>query len=175
MKALLVDDDPDLVILASHVLEHLGGFGVTSSAGGDEVIELARREQPDVILMDYLMPEPDGAELARRLFADELTAGIPLIFLTAKEGREERRRLLDLGAKGVLVKPFEPESLAAEVKRLLAERITDLDAEQLGPESACVSFLQLYVSDSYRDTTRKTLDLIVEDGRWKISGERSGP
>lgn len=120
MKVLLVDDDPDLVILASHVLENLGGFAVTSCAGGYQVIELARRERPDVILMDFLMPDPDGAELARLLRADERTADIPLIFLTAKESREERERLLGLGALGVLIKPFDPEGLPREVERLLA-------------------------------------------------------
>lgn len=120
MKLLLVDDDPDLVLLASYVLEHLGGFEVTSCEGGAEAVELACDVQPDVILMDVLMPDPDGVELARRLFTDPRTAGIPLIFLTAKESSAERRRLLELGARGVVTKPFDPETLAEDVQRLLS-------------------------------------------------------
>ena len=121
MKVLLVDDDPDLIVLATYVLENLGGFEVVSSEGGYEVIDLAYRERPDVILMDFMMPHPDGAELARRLRLDPQLSDIPLIFLTAKEKAADQRHLIDLGACGVLVKPFEPESLAFEVKRLLAD------------------------------------------------------
>lgn len=118
-KLLLVDDDPDLRILASHVLEKLGGFKVLSSAGGWAAVELARRELPDVILMDVLMPPPDGVELAARLAADRRTAELDLIFLTGESSRSEHRRLLALGARGVIVKPFDPERLHLEVERLL--------------------------------------------------------
>ncbi len=119
MKVLLVDDDPDLIVLATYLLENLGGFEVVSSEGGYGVIDLALEERPDVILMDYLMPDPNGAALARRLAVEPGALNIPLVFLTAKDGVAEQRRLLDLGARGVLVKPFDPKTLASDVKRLL--------------------------------------------------------
>jgi len=119
MKVLLVDDDPDLIVLATHLLEHLGGFEVVSSEGGYGVIDLALEERPDAVLMDYLMPAPNGAELTRRLALEPGTRNIPVIFLTAKDGVDEQHRLLALGARGVLIKPFDPKTLASDVKRLL--------------------------------------------------------
>ncbi len=120
MKVLLVDDDPDLQILACFALEKLGGFEVATSDGGAEVIDLARRERPDVILMDVLMPELDGPELVARLRAEPDLAPTPVIFLTGKEGEAEVERLVALGARGVITKPFDPAALPAEVERLLA-------------------------------------------------------
>jgi CheY-like chemotaxis protein len=118
MKALLVDDDPDLVILASYALEQLGGFQVVTSPGGAEVVDLARRERPEVVLMDVLMPELDGPELLRRLRRDPELAELPVIFLTGKTGRAEHERLLGLGARGVITKPIDPLAFAGEVRRL---------------------------------------------------------
>ena len=120
MKVLLVDDDPDLQLLASFALEKVGGFEVASCDGGVEVIDLARRERPDVILMDVLMPELDGPELVARLRAVPELAATPVIFLTGKEGEAEVERLVALGARGVITKPFDPVAPPAEVERLLA-------------------------------------------------------
>ena len=120
MKALLVDDDPDLLILASYALEKVGGFEVVTSAGGAEVVDLARRERPDVILMDVQMPDVDGPELVARLRRAPDLAATPVIFLTGEEGGAETDRLLALGARGVLTKPFEPAALSGAVERLLA-------------------------------------------------------
>ena len=89
MKALLVDDDPDLLILASYALEKVGGFEVVTSAGGAEVVDLARRERPDVILMDVQMPDVDGPELVARLRRAPELAAAPIIFLTGEEGEAE--------------------------------------------------------------------------------------
>ena len=120
MKVLLVDDDPDLLILASYALEKVGGFEVVTSAGGAEVVDLARRERPDAILMDVLMPEIDGPELVARLRRAPELAATPVIFLTGEESEAATERLLALGARGVLTKPFEPAALPRAVERLLA-------------------------------------------------------
>ncbi len=120
MKVLLVDDDPDLRILASYALEKVGGFEVLTSDGGAGVVDLARRERPDVILMDVLMPELDGPELVERLRATPDLAATPVIFLTGKEGEAEVERLAALGTRGVITKPFDPAALPGEVERLLA-------------------------------------------------------
>lgn len=120
MKVLLIDDDPDLVILASYALEKVGGFEVVTSAGGAEAVALARREGPDVILLDFLMPELDGPELLALLRSTPELGSTPVIFLTGKEGEAEAERLLALGARGVITKPFDPAALPGEVERLLA-------------------------------------------------------
>lgn len=119
MKVLLVDDDPDLRVLATFALEQVGGHEVVTSEGGPGVVELARRERPDVILMDFLMPEVDGAELVRRLRAEPELASTPVVFLTGKEGEAEVDRLRGLGARGVITKPFDPAALPGRIERLL--------------------------------------------------------
>lgn len=120
MKILLIDDDPDVLVLASHALETLGGHTVVTSRGGLGAVETARRERPDAILLDVWMPELDGPDLARRLRAEDELRGVPLVFLTGHQDGAERRRLLALGARGVLAKPFDPETLSTALEDLLA-------------------------------------------------------
>ena len=120
MKLLLIDDDPDLVLLASVALEKLGGFEVVTSDGGPGAVELARCQRPDVILMDYMMPEIDGDELLRILHGEPDLAATPVIFLTGKDEPDVHAKLVAAGAVGVIVKPIELQQLASQVRELLA-------------------------------------------------------
>ncbi len=121
MKILLIDDDDDIRRIARLSLSRLGGMEVIEAASGHEGIETAERERPDAILLDVMMPELDGAETLSRLRRGERTGSIPVIFLTAKAMSAELSRLRRLGAAGVLTKPFNPATLAGEIRSLLEE------------------------------------------------------
>lgn len=119
MKILLIDDEDDIRRIAHLSLARLGGMEVLDAAGGLDGIETARRELPDAILLDVMMPGFDGGATLARLRSDPETAAIPVIFLTAKAMSSEVLRLRRMGAVGVLTKPFNPTTLASEVRSLL--------------------------------------------------------
>lgn len=118
-KILLIDDEEDIREVAALSLETIGDFEVLAAAGGAEGFELAVRELPDAILLDVMMPGLDGPATLERLRSNESTRGIPVIFLTAKVQSSDRKRLADLGARAIIGKPFDPESLAATVEEIL--------------------------------------------------------
>lgn len=119
MKILVVDDDPDILLLASMALKKVGGHEVAVAKGGFEALDQAKQDLPDVILMDFVMEDLDGPALLERICAEEEMKQIPVIFLTAKTGPATVERLLALGAKGVIEKPFNPTNLSGEVERIL--------------------------------------------------------
>ena len=116
-RVLLVEDAAELRLLLELVLES-EGFVVLASADGPEGLQAARDERPDVVLLDVQLPGLDGSEVLRALQADPATASIPVVFLTA-EPREQDPRLLSLGARGVLRKPFDPGTVAHDLAQLL--------------------------------------------------------
>lgn len=119
MKILLIDDEADIRRIAKLSLERLGGMEVLEASSGTEGLEMARRERPDAILLDMMMPGMDGPTTFDRLESDDTTATIPVLFLTAKALPSEITRLMELGARGVLLKPFDPIQLPAQVRRAL--------------------------------------------------------
>ena len=119
MKVLIVDDDDDVRSIARLSLGRLGGMEVIEASGGADGLVKARSEAPDVVLLDVMMPDMDGAATLAALRADPATASTPVVFLTAKAMRSEIERLRALGARGVLTKPFDPRTLAEELRRVL--------------------------------------------------------
>ena len=115
----MIDDEPDIRRIGEMSLSAVGKLKVLLASSGAEGIELARREKPDVILLDVMMPGLDGPATLQKLRADAETAKIPVIFMTAKVQRAEVERYLDLGAQGVVPKPFDPLTLAARVRELV--------------------------------------------------------
>ena len=101
--------------MARASLERLAGWQVYPASSGAEGIALARAEQPDAIVLDVMMPGMDGPDTLAELRSDPATASIPVVFLTAKVQAAERRRLEELGAAGVVAKPFDPMTLATEL------------------------------------------------------------
>jgi CheY-like chemotaxis protein len=120
-KVLLVDDEPDIRRIAHLSLHRVGKLQVVMASSGAEALELAPRERPDVVLLDVMMPELDGPSTFQRLRASAATAGIPVIFMTAKAQKHEVEAFRALGAAGVIPKPFDPMTLAAEVRRIVSE------------------------------------------------------
>ncbi|HXG54726.1 MAG TPA: response regulator [Vicinamibacterales bacterium] len=119
MKVLIIDDDADIRFIAGLSLGRVGGMEVIEAASGAEGLTKARDEQPDVILLDMMMPMMDGSQTLAALRAQPATATTPVIFLTAKAIGAEVDRMTALGAAGVLIKPFDPRTLPADVRALL--------------------------------------------------------
>ena len=119
MKVLIIDDDADIRFVAAMSLRAGGATEVIEASGGLDGIRKAREQQPDVILLDMMMPEMDGSQTIAALRQQSETSATPVIFLTAKTIVAEVQRMKDLGAAGVLIKPFDPRTLAADVLALL--------------------------------------------------------
>ena len=118
-RILVVDDEPDIREVARLSLEAVGGHEVITAASGADAVTTAAAERPDAILLDVMMPGLDGPATLERLRSQEATADIPVIMLTAKVQAADRRHLERLGVAGVLAKPFDPMTLAADVDAAL--------------------------------------------------------
>ncbi|HZI07047.1 MAG TPA: response regulator [Archangium sp.] len=118
-KVLLVDDEDDIRTIGQLSLSRVGGWQTVLGASGAEAITKAAAEQPDLILLDVMMPGMDGPTTLGQLRAQAATARTPVIFMTAKIQKHEVARYLELGAVGVIGKPFDPMTLPAEIKKLL--------------------------------------------------------
>ncbi|MDP7385677.1 MAG: response regulator [Nitrospinota bacterium] len=121
-KILIIDDEEDILLISQMSLRKVGGFEVVTALGGEEGLEKAVRERPDLIVMDVMMPGLDGPATLKRLKALPETAETPVVFLTAKTQRNEVERLKNLGAADVLTKPFDPISLPGRIRELLPVR-----------------------------------------------------
>lgn len=118
-KVMLVDDEADIRKVADLSLKGVGGWEVALAASGDEALAMASSERPDVILLDVMMPGMDGPATLERLRAAPGLEAVPVIFMTAKVQKNEVERYLDLGAVGVIAKPFDPMSLPDEIRGIL--------------------------------------------------------
>ena len=114
-RILMVEDDPDIQAVAQMALEALGGFTVGLCNSGYEALDQAPRFDPDLILLDMMMPGLDGAGTFARLQTLEAVRDVPVIFLTARVQPHEVEAYHALGAAGVLRKPFDPLALPAAV------------------------------------------------------------
>lgn len=119
MKALIIDDEEDVRYVAHLSLGRVGGMTVIEASNGEEGVARARSERPDFILLDMMMPGMDGAATFLALRGSDQTSDIPVVFLTAKAMSSEVQRLKDLGAKGVVLKPFDPMTLASDICTIL--------------------------------------------------------
>ena len=119
MKVLIIDDEPDVRSVARLSLGRVGGMDVIELSGGADAVPTATTERPDVILLDVMMPEVDGVETFGALRANSATASIPVVFITAKAMAEDVQRLRSLGALDVIVKPFDPMTLADDLREIL--------------------------------------------------------
>jgi CheY-like chemotaxis protein len=119
MKVLIIDDEEDTRSIASMSLSILGGLDVVEAESGQDGISKAEEEQPDVILLDMMMPIMDGSQTLVALGENAKTKNIPVIFLTAKAMSSEIEKLKRMGAVGVLTKPFDPTILASQIKAIL--------------------------------------------------------
>ncbi len=131
-KVLVIDDEAPIRLLCRVNLE-AEKIEVLEAADGESGLELARAEKPDVVLLDVMMPGMDGWEVAERLFDDQSTSEIPLVFLTARAELRDRARGLELGGVDYITKPFNPTELATVVEDLL-ERVRRGERDDLRRE-----------------------------------------
>ena len=119
MRVLIIDDEADIRRVAHLSLARIGGMDVLDAASGVEGAAKAAAEAPDAILLDVMMPGLDGPATLHALRADPRSADIPVVFLTAKAMPDEVARLLAMGVRGVLNKPFDPMTLPAQLRAAL--------------------------------------------------------
>ena len=118
---LLVDDEADLVELVAFNLRG-AGFRVLTAGRGDEAIQLALAERPDLILLDLMLPELDGYGVCEYLRREPSTADIPIVILSAWANEQSRILGFELGADDYVTKPFSPRELVLRVSRRLGPR-----------------------------------------------------
>jgi DNA-binding response OmpR family regulator len=117
-KILVVDDEPVLVETIAYNLEQ-AGYQVTTAADGASALQAARREVPDLIILDIMLPEMDGLEVCRQLRRESSTATTPIMMLTAKSDEIDKVVGLEVGADDYVTKPFGRRELLARVRALL--------------------------------------------------------
>lgn len=117
--ALLVDDEPEILRLGKVSMEAFKGWRVAVSAGAAGLVERVVSERPDVILLDLMMPGIDGLTALAQLREDERTCGVPVVIVSAGDRPEEAVRYRQLGAVGIIAKPFNPRTLGDQVVALL--------------------------------------------------------
>lgn len=114
-KIVLIEDDADLYALLKYNLEK-EGFQMAGSQTGKGALDLCRRERPDLILLDIMLPDSDGLEICKQIRQHNDLANIPVIFLTARASETDRIVGLELGANDYIVKPFFVRELIARIK-----------------------------------------------------------
>lgn len=124
MRVLFVDDDALLRRLGEYALSEVGGMSVELASDGAEALAAVERAAPDAILLDYMMPGMDGDEVLAVLQASSRTRDIPVVFLTAIDNADELQALHAAGAAGYLSKPFDPLTLADDLRSLLRGVVT---------------------------------------------------
>ena len=117
-RILVVDDEPDTVELIEYNLRN-AGFEVLVAYNGQEALQRARREQPDLIALELMLPEVDGLAVCKILRRDPMTAEIPILMCTARASEMDRIVGLEVGAEDYLTKPFSPRELVLRIKNLL--------------------------------------------------------
>lgn len=117
-RILYVEDEPDIQAVAKLALEMLGSFQVLICGNGHEALARVKDFAPDLIMLDVMMPGMDGPTTLEKLRADPVTAGIPVIILTAKVQPAEVAHFQSLGALNVIAKPFDPMTLATQVRQV---------------------------------------------------------
>lgn len=117
---LVVDDEDDIREVAGLSLDLTEGWTILTANSGASGMALAASWHPDAILLDVMMPDWDGPRTLRALQGMNLTESIPVIFLTAKVQESDRQRLMQMGVRGIIAKPFDPLTLGQQIRSLLS-------------------------------------------------------
>jgi two-component system OmpR family response regulator len=144
-RVLVVDDEPNIVELISMALR-FQGFATETAGSGREAIAAVAAFQPHLIVLDVMLPDMDGFEVASRLGAQR--AGVPIIFLTARDSTEDKVRGLSGGGDDYMTKPFSLEELVARIRTILRR------TGHAEPESARLVFADLELDEESRGVTR---------------------
>lgn len=118
-SVVIVDDEADIRQIVTLALEAVAGFTVTACSNGEDALTTIPVQQPDIVLLDVMMPGMDGPTVLQHLLENPQAKDIPVIFMTAKAQQHEIEGFMALGAKGVVPKPFDPMTLADEIRKIL--------------------------------------------------------
>jgi DNA-binding response OmpR family regulator len=118
-RVLIIDDEPGIRQIVQIALKAIASWDVFMAASGSEGLELAESEQPDVILLDVMMPGMDGLTTLRHIRENVAIQNIPTILLTAKAQSSEQQRFRELAIAGVITKPFKAQELVDQMRSLL--------------------------------------------------------
>jgi two-component system, OmpR family, phosphate regulon response regulator PhoB len=142
---LVVEDEPQVQELVAVNLEH-AGHRVRRAATAGEAVNAIREELPDVLILDWMLPDESGISLLRRLREDERTRNLPILMLTARAMEQDKVSGLEAGADDYLTKPFSPKELAARIKAVLRRRapqmaddVVEIDGLRLDPAARRVT------------------------------------
>lgn len=119
-KILIIDDEKDLLDAVTFRLQ-ANGYELIGAYDGQEGLDKARKEKPDLIILDLMLPKIDGYKVCRMLKLDEKYKKIPIILFTARAQEEDKKLGRDAGADSYITKPFEPQVLLGKIKDLLKE------------------------------------------------------
>lgn len=122
-KILYVEDEPDIQMVARVALENVGGFELLVCSSGAEAIEKAAEFEPELFLLDVMMPEMDGPATLAELRKIPALAKTPVVFLTSKIQPQELEYLKSLNIADIIAKPFDPMGLASHIRELWSEAI----------------------------------------------------
>ncbi|GAC1529148.1 MAG: response regulator transcription factor [Thermoleophilaceae bacterium] len=144
-RVLVVDDEPNIVDVISMALRY-EGFAVESAANGRDAISTVAKFRPHLMVLDIMLPDMEGFEVARRLGAER--AELPIVYLTARDATEDKVRGLTTGGDDYVTKPFSLEELIARIRTILRRTgVGELDSSRL-------SFADLELDDDTREVTR---------------------
>lgn len=139
-KILIVDDDVETLRLVGLMLQKQG-YQILAANNGTQAISVAKNDQPDLILLDIMMPDMDGYEVTRRIRSMEETSTIPIIMFTAKSQVDDKVAGFDAGVDDYLTKPTHPAELTAHVKAILARKVKSRPVEPTQPKGLVVAVL----------------------------------
>ncbi len=148
---LIVEDEEDIQQLVSYNLIK-NGFLVEYAENGEEALDKVRRQPPDLVLLDIMLPGMDGLEVCRRLRGAEQTAEIPIVMLTARGEESDMVAGLDLGADDYVPKPFSPKVLVSRLKAVLRRKVRESREE-----------------DRQRGEVLARQDLVIDTGRHQVT------
>jgi two-component system OmpR family response regulator len=159
LRVLVVDDEPNILDVISMALRY-ESFEVATAANGRDALASVREFRPHVILLDIMLPDMEGFEVARRLGADR--AGIPIIFLTARDTTEDKVRGLTMGGDDYVTKPFSLEELVARIRAIL--RRTGIE----NGHASNLTFDDLELDDDTREVTRDGKHIDLTDTEYRL-------
>jgi two-component system, OmpR family, alkaline phosphatase synthesis response regulator PhoP len=161
-KILIVEDEKDIVKMLGYNLKK-EGYRTVDTYDGEDALDLAVTEHPDLILLDLMLPGIDGLEVCRQLRKEPKSAGIPIIMLTAKTQEIDKVVGLELGADDYVSKPFSPKELIARIKAVLRrgkEKETPRDIETIGDLTIDFSKISVSVGKKPVELTAKEFELL---------------
>jgi two-component system OmpR family response regulator len=158
-RVLVVDDEPNILDVISMALR-FEGFEVGTAANGRDALAAVREFRPDLMLLDIMLPDMEGFEVARRLGADR--AGLPIVFLTARDTTEDKVRGLTMGGDDYVTKPFSLEELVARIRAIL-RRIGHEDEH-----SSRLAFDDLELDDDTREVSRGGTHIELTDTEYRL-------